>query len=283
MERNAMSTTFENATTKSVDVNGTSFVLREVGKKGGIPVMLLHHLTAVLDDSDPRVVDGLAAQHHVIAFDNRGVGGSGGSTPKTVEEMARDAIAFIGALGFSKVDLLGFSLGGFVSQVIAQQQPGLVRNIILAGTGPAGGDGIANVGAVLQDAFGKAGAAHKQPKHFLFFTQTSNGQISADGFLQRLKERTKDLDAPVSNETVQAQIAAIQVWGQGDATMLGTVQHPVLVVNGDHDVMVPSFNSFELARTMTKAQLSIFPDAGHGGIFQHHATFVQQALGFLQQ
>ena len=175
-----MSTTFENATTKSVDVNGTSFVLREVGKKGGIPVMLLHHLTAVLDDWDPRVVDGLAAQHHVIAFDNRGVGGSGGSTPKTVEEMARDAIAFIGALGFSKVDLLGFSLGGFVSQVIAQQQPGLVRKIILAGTGPAGGDGILNVGAVLQDAFGKAGATNKHPKQFLFFTQTRNGQAAAD-------------------------------------------------------------------------------------------------------
>ena len=278
-----MSTTFENATTQSADVNGTKFVFREIGRKGGIPVVLLHHLTAVLEDWDPRIVDGLAAKHHVIVFDNRGGGGSGGSTPKTVEDMARDAVTFIGALGFSKVDLLGFSLVGFVSQVIAQQQPGLVRKIILAGTGPAGGEGIANVGAVLQDAFGKAGAANKHPKHFLFFTQTSNGQISADGFLQRLKERTKDLDAPVSNETVQAQIAAIQVWGQGDATMLGTVQHPVLVVNGDHDVMVPSFNSFELARTLPKAQLSIFPDAGHGGIFQHHATFVQQALAFLQQ
>jgi pimeloyl-ACP methyl ester carboxylesterase len=236
-----------------------------------------------LDDWDPKVVDGLAAKHHVIVFDNRGVGGSGGSTPKTVEEMARDAVAFTGALGFSKVDLLGFSLGGFVSQVIAQQQPGLARKIILAGTGPAGGDGIANVAAVLQDAFGKAGATNKHPKHFLFFTQTSNGQIAADDFLHRLKERTNDLDAPVSNETVQAQIAAIQAWGGGDATTLGSVQHPVLVVNGDHDVMVPSFNSFELARRLPTAQLSIFPDAGHGGIFQHHTAFVQQALAFLQQ
>ena len=144
-------------------------------------------------------------------------------------------------------------------------------------------DGIVNVGAVLQDAFGKAGATNKHPKHFLFFTQTSNGQTAADDFLQRLKERTQDLDAPVSNETVQAQVAAIQAWGQGDAATLGTVQHPVLVVNGDDDVMVPSFNSFELARRLPKAQLSIFPDAGHGGIFQHHATFVQQALAFLQQ
>jgi pimeloyl-ACP methyl ester carboxylesterase len=278
-----MSMTFENAATQSVDVNGTNFVYREIGKKGGIPVVFLHHLTAVLEDWDPRVVDGVAAKHHVIVFDNRGVGGSGGSTPKTVEEMARDAVAFIGALGFSKVDLLGFSLGGFISQAIAQQQPGLVRKIILAGTGPAGGEGIANVGAVLQDAFGKAGPANKHPKHFLFFTQTSNGQTAADEFLQRLKERTNNLDAPVSNETIQAQITAIHAWGQGDATKLATVQHPVLVVNGDDDVMVPSFNSFELARRLPNAQLSIFPDAGHGGIFQHHAAFVQQALTFLQQ
>jgi pimeloyl-ACP methyl ester carboxylesterase len=277
-----MSTTLENAATKSVDVNGTKFVYREIGRKGGVPVVLLHHLTAVLDDWDPRVVDGLAVAHHVVAFDNRGVGGSGGSTPKTVEEMARDAVAFIGALGFSKVDLLGFSLGGFVSQVIAQQQPGLVRKIILAGTGPAGGEGIVNVDAVLQDAFGRAGAANKHPKQFLFFTQTDSGQAAAGDFLRRLKERTRDLDAPVSNETVQAQIAAIRTWGQGDATVLAAVQHPVLVANGDDDVMVPSFNSFELARRLPNAQLSIFPDAGHGGIFQHHAAFVQQALAFLQ-
>src|SRR3954449_11292580 len=239
MERKAMSMTFEHATTESVDVNGTNFVFREIGKKGGIPLVFLHHLTAVLEDWDPRVVDGLAARHHVIVFDNRGVGGSGGSTPKTVEEMARDAVAFIGALGFSKVDLLGFSLGGFISQAIAQQQPGLIRKIILAGTGPAGGEGIANVGAVLQDAFSKAGAANKHPKHFLFFTQTSNGQTAANDFLQRLKERTEDLDAPVSNQTVLAEIGVIQAWGQGDAAPLATVQHPVLVANGDDDVMVP--------------------------------------------
>ena len=110
-----MSATFENATTKSVDVDGTKFVFREIGGPGGVPVLLLHHLTAVLDDWDPKVVDGLATKHHVIAFDNRGVGGSGGSTPKTVEEMARDGVAFIRALGFSKIDLLGFSLRGFIA------------------------------------------------------------------------------------------------------------------------------------------------------------------------
>jgi pimeloyl-ACP methyl ester carboxylesterase len=276
-----MSTTFKTAPTQSVDVNGTRFVYREIGGKGGVPVVFLHHLTGVLDDWDPRVVDGLAVKHHVVAFDNRGVGASGGATPTTIEEMARDAVAVIGALGFSKVDLLGFSLGGFVAQAIVQQRPDLVRKIILAGTGPAGGEGIGNVG-VLPEAIAKATAANKHPKHFLFFTQTHNGQAAADAFLQRLKERTEDLDTPVSNETIQAQSAAIGAWARGDATSLGAVQHPVLVANGDDDVMVPTPNSFELARRLPNAELSIFPDAGHGGIFQYHAAFVQQALAFLE-
>src|SRR5260370_6975589 len=120
-----MSMTFENATTKSVDVNGTNFVFREIGKKGGVPVVFLHHLTAVLEDWDPRVVDGLAAKHHVIAFDNRGVGGSGGSTPKTVEELPQDAVGFIGALGFSQVVLFGFSPACSLPHTIAHHQPHL--------------------------------------------------------------------------------------------------------------------------------------------------------------
>lgn len=274
--------TFENAPNKSLDVNGTSFVYREFGKRVGVPIVFLHHLTAVLDDWDPRVVDGLAARHHVIAFDNRGVGGSGGSTPTSVEEMARDAIAFIRALGLSKVDLLGFSLGGFIVQVIAQQQPDLVRKVIIAGAGPAGGEGISNMGAVLQDAIAKAGASGKHPKHFLFFSQTSNGQAAANAFLARLSERKEGRDAPIGNETIHAQLTAIHAWGQGDASKLSGIHQPVLVANGDRDVMAPTINSFELARRLPNAQLSVFPDASHGGIFQYYAVFVQQALDFLR-
>jgi len=273
---------FQTAPTQSVDVGGTPFVYREVGQKGGTPVILLHHLTAVLDDWDPRVVDGLAAEHHVIAFDNRGVGASGGSTPASVEEMARDAVAFIRALDLPQVDLLGFSLGGFLAQAIAQEQPNLVRKIIIAGSGPAGGEGISNMGAVLQDGLAKAGASGKHPKHFLFFTQTENGQAAADAFLGRLNERTQDRDAGITNETIGAQLAAIYAWGQGDPSKLSEIHHPVLVANGDDDVMAPTINSFELARRLPNAQLSIFPDASHGGIFQYHSVFVEQALDFLR-
>jgi pimeloyl-ACP methyl ester carboxylesterase len=272
---------FVNAPSQSIDVDGTPFVYRELGKKGGVPVVLLHHLTAVLDDWDPRVVDGLAAEHHVIAFDNRGVGASGGATPSSVEAMASDAVAFIRALGLSNVDLLGFSLGGFIAQVIAQTEPDLVRKIIIAGSGPAGGEGISNMGAVLQDAVAKAGASGKHPKHFLFFSQTANGQEAASAFLARLKERTADRDASISNETIGAQLTAIHAWGQGNPSKLGEVHHPVLVANGDDDVMAPTINSFELARRLPNSQLSIFPDASHGGIFQYYPVFVQQALVFL--
>ncbi len=274
--------TYESTPTKAIDVDGTSFAYREAGTKGGVPLVLLHHLTAVLDDWDPAVVDGLATGHHVIAFDNRGVGRSGGTTPASVEAMAHDAIAFIRALGLDKVDLLGFSLGGFVAQVVAQEQPDLVRKLIIAGSGPAGGQGISNMGAVLQDAVARAAAAGKHPKHFLFFSQTDNGQAAANAFLARLSKRTEDRDTAVSNESIHAQLTAIHAWGQAAPTQLNRIPHPVLVVNGDNDVMAPTVNSFELARRLPNAQLSVFPDAGHGSIFQYHAVFVQQALEFLR-
>jgi pimeloyl-ACP methyl ester carboxylesterase len=273
---------FVTAPTQSIDIDGTPFVYRELGKKGGVPVVLLHHLTAVLDDWDPKIVDGLAAEHHVIAFDNRGVGASGGSTPTSIEEMARDAVAFIRALDLTKVDLLGFSLGGFIAQVIAQEHPDLIRKIIIAGSGPAGGEGISNMGAVLQDGLAKAQASGKHPKNFLFFTQTSNGQAAANAFLARLNERTVDRDAGISNETIGAQLTAIHAWGQGNPSKLSEIHHPVLVANGDDDVMAPTINSFELLRRLPNAQLSIFPDASHGGIFQYYPVFVQQALEFLR-
>jgi pimeloyl-ACP methyl ester carboxylesterase len=272
---------FNTAPTETINVESTPFLYRQAGARGGVPLILLHHLTAVLDDWDPALLDGLAASHHVVAFDNRGVGGSGGTTPNSVEEMARDAIAFIRALGFAQVDLLSFSLGGFIAQAIAQQEPALVRKMIIAGSAPAGGAGISDMGAVLQDALGKASAAGKHPKHFLFFSQTDNGQDAANAFLARLAGRTADRDVPISNETIGAQLTAIHAWGRGDPASLAADSHPVLVVNGDDDMMAPTINSFELARRLPDAQLSIFPDAGHGGIFQYHQVFVRQALAFL--
>jgi acetyl esterase/lipase/thioesterase domain-containing protein len=285
-ERNEPRATYpasKNAVTKTVQVEGTPFAYREVGPATGVPVVFLHHFTAVLDDWDPAVVDGIAAGRRVILVDLRGVGGSGGTTPDSIEAMAGDAIAFVRALGLSTVDLLGYSLGGMVAQVIVQQRPDLVRRVILAGTAPAGDPGPAATGALLQAAIEEAAAQGKHPKHFLFFSSTPASQAAADAFLARLDERTEDRDAPVSDETTGAQITALAKWEQGTSPAgLANVDKAVLVVNGDDDTMLPTISSLHLARMLPGAQLSIYPDSGHGGIFQHHDLFVAQALEFLR-
>jgi len=278
-----MSSTSKEAVTKTVEVEGIPFAYREVGPTTGVPVVFLHHFTAVLDEWDPAVVDGIAAERRVILVDLRGVGGSGGTAPDSVEAMANDAIAFLAALGLSTVDLLGFSLGGMVAQVIVERRPDLIRRVILAGTAPAGDQGPAATGSVLQAAMERAAAEGKHPKNFLFFSPTATSQAAADAFLVRLEERTGDRDAPVSNETIGAQLTALGKWEQGTSPAgLTAVDKPVLVVNGDDDTMLPTVSSFHLSQLLPDVQLSIYPDSGHGGIFQHHDLFVAQALDFFR-
>ncbi|MGY1936045.1 alpha/beta fold hydrolase [Nocardia gipuzkoensis] len=277
----ASSTLHKDAPTKSLQVGTTRFAYRELGPDTGVPVIFLNHLAANLDNWDPRVVDGIAAKHRVITFDNRGVGASEGTTPGSVEAMATDAVAFIRALGFDQVDLLGFSLGGFIAQQIAHNEPALVRKLILAGTGPAGGAGIVDVTSVTYRDTVKAVATFKDPKEYLFFTRTANGKSQAHAFVKRLKERAVDRDKAIALRTFRTQLAAIHAWGLQQPSDLSRIHHPVLVANGDDDRMVPTSNSFDLAQRLPNATLRIYPDAGHGGIFQHHDKFVGEALDFL--
>jgi pimeloyl-ACP methyl ester carboxylesterase len=275
------STAHKDAPTETIDIGGTRFAYRRLGADTGVPVIFLHHLAAVLDNWDPRVIDGIAARHRVIAFDNRGVGASKGSTPTSVAAMARDAVTFIRALGFDQVDLLGFSLGGFVAQVIAQEEPRLVRKLVLAGTGPAGGEGIEKVTPITLRAMVKGGLTFKDPKTYLFFTRTSNGQKAAREFLKRLKERKDDRDKAISPIAFRAQLKAIHAWAKQQPSDLSSIHQPVLVANGDRDLMVPSGNSADLARRLPNARLKLYPDAGHGGVFQYHDEFVAEVLEFL--
>ncbi|MFF3736169.1 alpha/beta fold hydrolase [Streptomyces sp. NPDC002566] len=276
--------TYKDAPTRSVSVRGVDFVYRQLGSEGdGVPLILLHHLTAVLDNWDPRVVDGLAARRQVIVFDNRGVGASGGSTPDTIEAMARDAVLFIRALGFEQVDLLGLSMGGFIAQVIAAEEPQLVRRVVLAGTGPAGGPGIDKVTALTLRDILKGFLTRKDPKQFLFFTDTEHGRREARAFLKRLKERTSDRDRAISLTSFRAQLKAIHRWGLQAPADLSRIHQPVLVANGESDRMVPSENTLDLAARLPRSELvPLYPDAGHGGIFQFHNEFVARALAFLE-
>jgi pimeloyl-ACP methyl ester carboxylesterase len=267
--------------TRTVDVGGTEFAYRELGTGSDVPVVFLHHFTAVLDDWDPRVIDGIAAHHRVIAFDNRGVGATGGKVPHTVEEMARDAIAFIRVLGLDKVDLFGFSLGGGVAQLVALQAPDLVRRMILAGTGPRGGEGIDEILKIAAIANLKAALTLKDSRNYLFFPRTPEGKRAAKDYFSRLKERKTGRDKRISLQARLAQVKAIRAAGRSDPDDLSRITRPVLVANGDHDLMVASSHSADMARRLPNARLAIYPDSGHGGVFQHHEEFVPAALAFL--
>ena len=277
----ALNTTWKNAPTHTIKAGGVEFAYRQLGPSTGVPVVFLTHLAAVLDNSDPRVVDGIAARHRVITFDNRGVGASSGSTPMTIEEMARDAVTFIRALGFDQVDLFGFSMGGMIAQVIAQEEPRLVRKMILAGTGPAGGDGIDKVTRISYLDTARGLLTRRDPKEFLFFTRTPNGRGGAKEFLARLEERTSDRDKAISVRSFRAQLKAIHRWGQQKPADLASIHQPVLAINGESDKMVPTKNTVDLDRRLPNSQLVLYPDAGHGGVFQFHEDFVKQALEFL--
>ena len=272
---------FIEAPTLSINLAGTSFVYRDLGPRGGVPIVMLNHWGAVLDNFDPRIVDGLASKHRVVTLSYRGMGASSGKAPLTIGKMANDAIAMVRALGFDKIDLLGFSLGGFVAQDFVLKAPELVRKLILTGTGPAGGVGINKVGAVSWPLIIKGLFTRRDPKTYLFFTSTANGRSSAVAFLDRLKERKPSRDKEPAFGAFLRQLKAITAWGNQAPQDLGRIKISVLVANGDNDIMVPTVNSHDMARRIPNAQLIIYKDAGHGGIFQNHADFVTKALSFL--
>jgi pimeloyl-ACP methyl ester carboxylesterase len=276
-------TSYAKAPARTITAGGVTYAYRELGPETGVPVIFLTHLAAVLDNWDPRVVDGIAAKHRVITFDNRGVGASTGSTPDTIQAMAKDAITFIRALGLDEVDLLAFSIGGMIAQVIVQDEPQLVRRLILAGTGPAGGEGIQKVTAISNLDVIRALLTFQDPKQFLFFTRTPNGRRAGKEFLARLKERTENRDKAISLRSYRAQLKAIHRWGLELPSDLSVIRQPVLVANGESDRMVPTKNSVDLARRLPDSELVIYPDAGHGGIFQFHGQFVEKALEFLER
>jgi pimeloyl-ACP methyl ester carboxylesterase len=276
-------TSYKDAPTHTITAGGVSYAYRELGPKTGIPVVFFVHLAGTLDNWDPAVIDPIAANHHVITFDNRGVGASTGVVPDTVEAMAEDAVTFIKALGFDKVDIFAFSLGGMVAQALVVRHPRLVRRLILTGTGPAGGKDMDKVAGVTYYDIVRAALTRSDPKEFLFFNRNATGRHAAKAFVERLQERTVDRDAKIATKSFQTQLKAIKRWGRSAPADLSAITQPTLIANGDHDRMVPSVLSQDLHRRIAGSQLTIYPDSGHGGIFQYHERFVPVVLDFLDR
>ncbi|GAB3945597.1 alpha/beta hydrolase [Kribbella albertanoniae] len=275
-------TAYKDAPTRTVDANGVTYAYRELGPKGGIPVVFFVHLAATLDNWDPRIVDPIAQTRHVIAFDQRGVGASTGKVPDSVEAMADDAYDFVTALGFDTIDVFSFSLGGMVAQALVEKHPDLVRKLVLTGTGPAGGKDMDKVAGVTYYDILRATLTRSDPKEFLFFNRNPTGKAAGRAFVQRLEERTADRDAKISTRAFQTQLKAIKKWGRSAPADLSKVTQPTLIANGDNDRMVPSVLSEDLHRRIKGSELVIYPDSGHGGIFQFHDKFAPVALEFLK-
>ena len=273
--------TLETAPTHYVEGHGIRFAYRRLGPSTGTPLILLQHFSGNIDAWDPAVVNALAADRPVIAFDNAGVGLSTGQTPDNVATMARDAVDFINVLGLSEVDLLGFSLGGCVAQQIAAEHGRLVRKLILVGTAPKGGE--EHLLAVLQEAFSQTGAP--DPRLPLFFTKSSASRSSGLAFLKRTQVRKNDRDIDNGSAVTDAQAKALITWcatPDPEHAILRAIRQPTLVASGSHDTMLPAKNAYAMFKELSNAQLVLYPDSGHGALFQHHATFVSHVQTFLE-
>lgn len=274
---------YRNAPTMAIAAAGAEFAYRGYGPQGGVPLIALTHLGANLDSWDPRIVEGLAEERQVIAVGYRGVGYSTGHIRDSIEEMAQDMVAVIRALGYDRVDVFGLSMGGMVAQAIAAQAPELIDRLILAGSGPAGGPRLTDMTRIAITTVLRAVITFQDPKTLLFFTRTRAGKTAAREYLARLKERTAGRDRPVTPTVYRAQLAAVHGWGLQQPADLSHVTGPVLIVHGDSDRMVPAANATALTRQLPTASVTIFPDSGHGVVFQNHHAFVDVARDFLRR
>jgi pimeloyl-ACP methyl ester carboxylesterase len=276
--------TYVTVPTQFVEANGIKFAYRSYGKKSDVPVIYFNHLTANLDNCDPRIMDAIAAHRTIISFDYRGIGATTGRQGESLADMAKDGVAFIHALGYKEVDIMSFSMGGMISQEILLVEPSLVRKLILAGTGPRGGAGIsAVVGRTYGDIF-RGLLTFRDPKYYLFFNQDKIGKAGAKDFLDRLKERKENRDRKVKLYTLKKQLKAIKNWGNADSMDLSVFKLPVLIVNGDNDRMVPSSLSSDMAHRFPNVeQMVIYPNSGHGGVFQYYTEFLEIAIPFLNK
>jgi len=265
--------------------NGISYAYRRFGnaETGGPPLVFLQHFRGNLDNWDPVLVDTFAGTREVILLDNAGVGSSSGVVPVTVTQMARDAIAFLDALGLNQVDLLGFSLGGMVAQEIALLRPRVVRRIVLAGTGPRGGQQMHGWTFDIERTANQADNGLEDLLHIFFGVTETSRQLGIE-YVQRIFSRTGNADVPTGPAVASAQYDAIVEWGIPDPSRLARlagITQPTLVANGDNDLMIPTVNSQLLVDHLPSARLRIFPDAAHGFLFQYPRQFAELVEEFL--
>jgi pimeloyl-ACP methyl ester carboxylesterase len=265
--------------------NAIEYAYRDVGASD-VPLVLLQHFRGNLDNWDPDLIDALAAGRRVVTFDNVGVAATTGTTPNTIEAMAHDAIAFLDALRFERVDLLGFSIGSFIAQEIALIRPDLLRRVALASAAPQGAPGMHGWAP---EVIGAVGAPQTNPQGYLevFFAPTQTSREAGGQVVQRIfGKRQSGRDEPTSWQTRTAQYDAVCAWGIPNHSLLervAAIDLPVFVANGDSDPMILPRYSYLLAGLLADARVTIYPDSAHGFLFQHNGRFAADVAAFLDE
>jgi pimeloyl-ACP methyl ester carboxylesterase len=273
----------QTASTQFVSAGDTKFAYRVLGRKTGIPLIMISPLGSSMDGWDPAVTNGLAQQYKVIIFDIQGVGSSSGKTPNNIPDMATGVMNFIHALGYSKVNLLGFSMGSFISEQIVLTNPALVNKIILTGTGPKGSEGLSNLPNLLKQT---QGLTPGQTFLVSFFTQSAASQSAGKQSFERIIKRTENRDSAVTNESAYAGLTAVLTWAQPNPDALNelkNIKQPVLIVQGESDLLVPVVNAVRMSESIPGAKLIVYKDAGHGSLYQYHDEFVKATSDFLNK
>jgi len=272
----------ETTPTRFVSAGEVRFAYWRFGNPSGTPLVFLQHFRGSMDNWDPALLNGFAQDRTVITFDNAGIGFSSGEVPDNVAAMAQHALDFLDALQLGQVDLLGFSLGGYIAQHLTLSRPQLVRRLILAGTGPGKGEGTQDLNPTILDAASLPPSPNGVLQ--LFFEPTETSQAAGAAFLQRLQTRAGERDPFLTGPGVQAQRTALTRWDRDENAAyprLREITHPVLVASGSHDLIIPTVNAVRLAQRLPNAQLIIYPDSGHGFLFQYHTLFGKHATLFL--
>jgi len=277
--------THQTAPTQFVEAAGIRFAYRRFGAKIDIPLLFFMHFTGTMDHWDPALTDGFAHDREVILFNNAGISSSSGEVPTSIEEMAQHAAAFTDALGIEKLDALGFSMGGLIAQQFSIGRPNLVRKLILVGTGPRSGEGMASLTPEAQEIFGAKYDPADELWLRVFFTPSKQSQAAGRKYLERQRARNGDRDPLPNAKVAPAQVAALQKWGapaKDPYAYLKKITQPTLVVNGSNDVIVYTVNSFILQQNLPNAQLILYPDSNHGAQYQYPELFVAHATQFLK-
>ena len=266
-----------------INVNGEKIAYREINKgKSEVPLVMLVHLAATMDNWDPKFIDLVAEKYHIIVLDLPGVGSSEGKVATSIPGMAQQAIDIISELGYSKINLLGLSMGGMIVQEITRLANDLVEKLILVGTGPRDGEGIDKVTSTTFKFMLKAGLNRVDPKRYIFYNHDVRGELEANKVLNRLASRSKEnTDAEMKVPSFLRQLKAIKRWSTIGYDDLKFIKQPTLIVNGDKDLMVPTVNSYNMHQKIENSKLIIYPNAAHGSLFQYADEFSKELIEFL--